>query len=428
MTDRTLLLSAINNAIEELNSEKIPNKDLNNLILVESLINSDNDKNLSISKNDTDKVSYSRKYGGGNKRISTTLARYIRRQLKMGVSDITDASLDAFIATVKKVIARKDIEKDIRIVTGPDVITEYRNADCNSHSCMTGSECEKVELYALNPDKVSLILYKNARALLWVCDDGTYVLDRIYPAQCHSIQIIRDWAESKGYVLRKNSDRVVETGEKAHLTDGKIHTVTLKHKDVYPYMDTFVYSKLVDGKLVAKNDPKFGNMILHNIYGGYEKAKVCYCCDCRITSGEYTVASDGNMYCYTCFDKNFFLCDCCGDYKVLDDNRNNLISGYCLCDNCISKAVTCKVCGRKDYPVHMADVFGEHYCYECYVEALEGCGKCKKRFKKDYFVVEGICKDCFEFERCSHCEREIKEKDSVFIENGKVICAFCGIQ
>jgi len=429
--DRIRLIGALKVACKEMENSCDSNDILN---IKDSIVKIRSDVNdfLSISQKDKASVSYSKnsedKLNNKN-RIRTTLGKYIRRRIGKKPNAISDVALDLFIAKVKTIISIKEIDNQITIIKGKDIIEEYRKAGNSSHSCMTGSECEKVQLYALNSDKVSLVLHDKARALLWTTDDGTVVLDRVYPAQCHSVELIRKWADLKGFVKRTDPDRVIETGFLAKTTDEKTHTVTLKHRGIFPYMDTFVYAKLYDDYIVAKNDPNFGNITMHSVSGGYRTAKICFKCDCRVNNVDHVTANDGYVYCYACFDRMFFNCDYCGEHKMIEDGKNILPSGHCLCENCTeSYTEKCKCCGMREYSDNMHYYENDgYYCWECYSENFINCFKCGERFKREDFIVNNICVNCFKYEKCEHCEVEIKDiNQHVYIENGKIICIICG--
>lgn len=437
--DRVRLLSAMNNACKEMQSDNYNSKEIDNIKNAILMIRRNTEDFLSISQDDKNSVAYYKDVKKSNldskHRVKTTLGRYIRRRLSMSSSEISDQTLDKLSAVVKRTILSKELDKEISILKGRDIVENYRNSKAGS--CMTGSECDKVEIYALNPDKVSLVLHGAARALLWKTDEGDFVLDRVYPAQCHSVEILRKWAKSKGYILRKNADRVVDTGYLVELSDKKIKSVTLNHRGVFPYMDTFVYGKFVYGEyskntIVAKNDPSFGNMIMHSTYGRYDRAKVCMKCEKRLDNGDYTTASNGDLYCYECFDKFFFCCDYCGEHKIAEtDGKHILISSYCLCEKCFNNTLfikACHHCGQKDYHINLHLTEDDKYfCYECYVEQLVGCVKCRKRFEKDKMVLKDVCKNCFECEVCGVCCKRIDEFQSgVYMEDGLVICNSCG--
>jgi len=434
--DRIRLLSAMKTACKEMEADGAYSKEeIENIKTVIMAIRSNTDAFLSISQEDKNSVAYSKDKKGKldtKKRVKTTLGRYIRRKLDMSSSQISDKTLDKLSAIVKRTILSKELDKQIQILKGKDIIEHYRNAPAGS--CMTGGECDKVEIYALNPDKVSLAVHDRARVLVWKTDEGDVVLDRVYPAQCHSVEILRKWAKAKGYVLRNNPDRVVDTGYVVELSNKKIMSVTLKHRDIFPYMDTFPYGKYDKKTIVAKNDPKFGNMIMHSTHGRYERAKVCMRCDARVNNGEYTTSSNGDIYCYECFDKFFFCCDYCGQHKVAEeDGKHILLSSYCLCEACYNNDAFvkgCKHCGAKDYHtnLHLTED-GNYFCYECYVSYLVGCDKCRKRYEKNQMITDTCCKHCFEYETCGFCGVKIEDlKAKVYMEDGLIICNSCGVE
>jgi len=371
LKDRIKLLSAIKKAYNEMMKEERYKNDVGSIKEILKLIRANKEEFLSISQEDKQLITYAKnekdKYNTKT-RIQTTFGRYVRRRLYMDESKISHETLDVLTANIKNIIFESDLDQQIKVINGGDIIEQYRTS--KAVSCMTGNECEKVELYALNPDKVSLVMHDTARALLWKTNEDKFVLDRVYPAQCHSVKIIRQWATLKGYVLRTNPDKVINTGSKATLSDRKIHSVTLKHRGIFPYMDTFSYGLYGSEVVTVKNNPKFGNMILHSVHGEYELAKICCNCDCRVNDGDYNHIADDGIYCLNCFNKMFFCCDCCGDYHLVSKSDKLILpSGHYLCKNCKeckSIVVACKNCKIIDFKSNMALDNDQYCCYNCY--------------------------------------------------------------
>lgn len=264
-----------------------------------------------------------------NKRIVTSLQRFIRRQLSISVEDLQDVYLDKFCYVVFLSLDHS-IDQKVKVISGQELVDFYRNNA--SKSCMTGScQSHKIIFYGLNKDKVSMAIFNNeVRALLWKCDDGTIVLDRAYPAGHWGVEFLRTWAKRKGYVIRDVSDSVT-TDCNNTLSDGKNHFIILKHYGSFPYLDTFKYGKINGNSIAVSNDPCFGDVILTSTDGGYVSRYKCSRCNSAIINDHtYRYDSSLEVYCRDCFYKDMFRCICCdGSYKSSEKHLN-----WNICEKC----------------------------------------------------------------------------------------------
>jgi hypothetical protein len=109
---------------------------------------------LSISEKDAQRVTYcdlNRKY---SQRFVTTFGRFVSRRLRTEVSnDAVNYLWDAYIG---------DFDAVYEIVEGKRLYWAYEDG-YGSDSCMTGSSAYKVRVYVENPDKVTLLKYRDGR-------------------------------------------------------------------------------------------------------------------------------------------------------------------------------------------------------------------------------------------------------------------------
>ena len=313
-------------------------------------------------------VSYARraedKYNN-KRRFKTTLGRYISRNAKYNRHVLNKPVVDAYIEMVIAMLCVDSIT--ITPLKGEQITQYYNNSP--SSSCMTGVNSDKTELYAINDEKVSLFVYDEIRALAWVCDDGTKVLDRAYPAGHHKISILREWAKRNGYVLRNEPDRVVHDNYVA-LTDDKIHNITVRRpKKAFPYADTFSVCKIDcdDDKIVISNggDVKYGTLRRTDGFGPsdprFDKCgrcnsfvskkfinndficndcenvhvKICSSCNCKVDTYFQSSFCEylGKIYCMECSEKRFTRCNCCGVYVANEKAVRDVERIFMLC-NC----------------------------------------------------------------------------------------------
>jgi hypothetical protein len=357
---------------------------------------------LSLSQEIPGKVSYATKpeYRMNTKsRMRTTLRRYIRRQLNVGADVFCDKSLFDLGGYIhRETIAEDNLDSRIQILKGQDIVRHYSNT--TTDSCMTGSDSWKVQIYADNPDKVGLVVLDGyVRALLWECDDGVAVLDRIYPNGCDAVSVLQGWADRKGYKYRI-SDGFCEEGM-IEVSDDREHSVTLIHNEVFPYMDTFCYARFnCDGTLVLSNDSDFGSIELQNTNGGHSDSNICYSCDSHITVDD-TYAAFDNDYCYECFNNHFFYCTKCGgetrnDIRVTVNDRD-------YCPDCADELfVQCEDCcehyDQSDLQeVHSGDTINQA-CPDC-LDDYTRCVVCEGYYDEGHIIKHedsSYCPECFE--------------------------------
>lgn len=294
------------------------------------------------------------------KRVMTNLSRYLTRHYPDERAIISDSALDKYIRRVGVHLNKASaalLDARIRIYHGKEIRERYRNTE--AHSCMTRCNSFKVNLYELNSDKVALVeLDGQVRALLWTDDEGVKILDRAYPAGHNKIDLLRLWAESKGYVLRNVADQNV-VDNTIELNDHSKRKVTLKHSGCFPFLDTFRYGQFDGTSIILSNDYEFGNIKLTTDQGTYAEVVRCIKCGDRRNKPR-EVLVDGDLdtihICDTCYSKMFFQCGQCGKNNSIrrlaieaskNKNRRNyckkcvlmmqkhLQFNDCTCDNCL---------------------------------------------------------------------------------------------
>jgi len=263
-SDRIKLLNAIKNVNEKFNN-KIITKILKD-------IKEDNSNHLlSICQQNPDNVSFSN--SKENKklkcRVSTTLSRYIRRQLNVSFDQLNDVDLQDFsINVTSRIMKNKSFKGIIKLYRGENILKFYKEAHKKTPSCMTGADnTEKIRMYALNPNKVCLVTAKNlGRALLWTCDDGTKFLDYIYPIYSPAGKLIEDWVKYKGYYYVQGVYSCI------HYSKKPLFKVTVKTTEKYPRLDT-LYNVILDEenkKAILHNKYVDGvNCIMNNTEGKF---------------------------------------------------------------------------------------------------------------------------------------------------------------
>jgi len=347
---------------------------------------------LSISQEKNGKVSYAQKPDfkfDNEKRTRTTLRRYIRRQLQIPSDKFSDKALfELGRAVAGETVSHDKLDKRIEILEGDDIEGHYRTT-CTD-SCMTGEDnAWKVRLYSENPDKVKLVVLDDiVRALLWTSDDGTIILDRIYPSGCDAVGLLQTWAKNNGYVYRSSTG----AGD-GNLSDGKNYQISLNHSGTYPYLDTFAYAEdHGNGKMTISNKTWFGEIELTNTDGGHSQLYHCSCCNNTVSEDDRYTAFD-ETYCQDCFYDSFFFCSHCG-YEACNDDR--------------------------------VTVSDEDYCPECVKKLFVICDDCDEYFKEEKLVkinlldgsVAMVCEECLdEYSLCAGCLEYFEYRDMSEITN-----------
>jgi hypothetical protein len=331
---------------------------------IESTIRQDVDSFLSYSQQRDGYVSYatknSHKYDN-NKRMRTRFGRYVRTQLKISEDDLPDRILEDIAYYLVGIMSDDgDYDSKIKLLEGNDIIQAYAH-EVGCDSCMTGSNSKYVELYALNPDKVKLLVYDEtrARALLWTCDDGTRLLDRIYPNSGVHVEILRSWAKRNNVAYR-----LTNGGEFKGFSDNESHQVTVKVDKYYPYMDSFIYgTRNKDGTVTLSDDDGDFHLVDGLIAGNQY-----VCCNC---GGGFYVddayqADDGNLYCEDCYYERYSKCDSCAAEIYRDEAFSH--EGELFCEDCFTDLFAyCEQCEEpypKDDLHEIDDAWLCDYCYD----------------------------------------------------------------
>lgn len=183
------------------------------------------------------------------------IGRFARNLLKDNKVDFSDPDIEQFVTLYKKEwfnSKKDDKEELIKIVTGQDIRKWYLKSNYHEggHSTL-GNSCmrydntnEFMEIYSLNPDKISMVIMLDeetkllvARALIWKLDDGGTYIDRIYYSYEHLYDVIKDWLKKN-----LNVNNIIFRGD---VYNGILECSISNFKvDSYPYMDTFNYLAL----------------------------------------------------------------------------------------------------------------------------------------------------------------------------------------
>lgn len=374
--------------------------------VIRSIVQNDHKDYLSFSLDCPGTVAYSRPgkvhRWDDARRTRTTFGRYLRRQLSVETSD---TELDRFVS---RIIALDNGDSGFELVRGADITTAYRRA-IGKHTCMTGSDAYSlVSMYEHNPTKVGLLIYRSgefsARALVWTCDNGTVVMDRIYPNDGQHLDKFHQYATRRGWVHRGHNS--LPSGN-VPLSDGKSHKVTVRSPEgTWPYLDTFFYADGDENGACLCNRHIDGfDVILNRTDGEWSDGSGCRCdrCGTRIDLdyGDYCSVGD-STYCSSCLSEYFTWSEVEEEYIPNDDvqhseDTDEYASEYYArhnwwrCGDC-SQWYAESESGR-DNPD------GEWWCTDCLDEATAVCDDCGSEVWSGNAVLtdDGVyCEDCIE--------------------------------
>jgi len=315
--DRDNLLRGLKSGIEQAIGRNRYTDDIYKLREINSFILNDSLKhNLRISDDGLFVV-----YNSGKSLVKTTFIKYISKFRIIRMSMFPE-HVYCYLSNVVMGHAGgyNHIESNCKYYSGKDIMKVYEKEGNRFDSCMAGDCSIFTKLYALNPKKVKLVVLRDkkkvivARALLWTCDNGSIVLDRVYPSGSKYTDMFVSWAKGKGFLMR---DHVDSYDSRAQLSGKKVK-VTLKFPKalVFPYLDTFKYG--------CVEDVKSRNIILQNWCEGNNYG--------YFNNNFITLTHTGGGYSGKTTGISFLQCKKCGDrfnHITYLENRGHFCH-YCL--------------------------------------------------------------------------------------------------
>lgn len=374
--------------------------------IVDDIIHNKKGHYLAHSHDEANAVSYARCKSMKflpERRTKTTLGRYIRRQYPDVV--IKEEFLEQFVAKVMADLM--PVDSKFKMISGPYIKQAYQD-EIGGESCMTGDDSNKVKIYAINPDVVSMLVYDDGemtgRCLVWKTDQGHTVTDRIYPNSGRHIAEYEKYISEQGW-HRRSDNRAPSCSQYIVGLEHERLSVTLKVPDppIWPYIDTFAYygSRDIDydnNKITLKMN---GDYSLHSTSGeGPDCERVeCSSCGTGLDEEDALYSPGGDAYCESCFSENYTYCNRCGETVDSDDTHevhvdysseewceyctNNhaihcercsqyvrntcttTVDGDAVCDSCAEESSECADCGGRFWNDDMEEVGGESYCCSC---------------------------------------------------------------
>jgi len=404
--DRVKLLRALQKGITTMRGDgKTPFREIDNVVELVRAIRADATTYLSYSQDCEGQVSYATKPEyrmDSMHRTRTTLARFIRRHMAYGADRISDRVLNALCTSVFGTLA--DAGQYIEIVRGDDIVEAYAD-EFGGHSCMTGRDSEYTQLYADNEDIVGLLKYRNgmcARALVWYLEDGTVLLDRIYPNEGYHVAAIQEYAKNRGWVLRTHQGM-----PGARWSTDRHYSVELDHceGDCLPYADSFHYATRQDANTLRLYTDNRGDFALDSTDGYPETNQdSCYACGASVGEDDTYPSPDGDsIYCDECYSERYGTCNHCYETVARDDLTCIASNHDTVCSDCLPKHYAeCESCDEWFVPEGTITTDeGSVHCHDCASANLAQCDGCDT-YTDDpdtlTTVSEGsnLCSECVE--------------------------------
>ncbi len=294
---------------------------------------------------------------------------------------------------------------------------------------MTG-QCAKslIKLYENNPDKIKLIRYLGVRFLIWKCDDGQFVLDRIYPDNHKLVSIIVSWAKKNNILTKENPTSLDETKT---FSDGSVRFVTMliDKLEELPYLDTFSFGKFdfeknqvtLTNKKTDEYNLDFSSLSVgafeegdkkYDSIGSYLKVKqnvetpVCeYCYKHAREVHKAKFEGKPLEICNSCMYTYFYKCEICNilceenDKHTFADPKDKSTKSFC--NNCFDENfVTCSQsgCNTSEPKATAKKLDGEIFCDDCYDNISTRCSYCSEIINSEnceYDEDGNYCKECF---------------------------------
>jgi len=339
------------------------------------------------------------------KRVRTTLGKYIRKQLNVSYADLSDYNLERFCKSVMNT-ANGNV-KYVTIYSGKELKEYFRTLNIKARNLST----REILFYTANEKKVAWVVAANfARALLWNCDDGTKILDVIYPKKDVHHKQITEWA-------RQNNVKMASDMPKSELNKLRI-TMKCRYVNELPPQDTFKYGEIDRNKkeqIVLAADPIFGNLHVGPEFKPYYRELPCKGCGKLSSPVRVLSKVEDNWYCSECIEKTFKFCNCCNNYRIISEighkeegyskherDKRFVIPLAWVCESCIGNSAyfsECHVCGIYHHEMCMAKVAisysPKHVCRKCLDNYVDKCSKCTKIDVVQFKYGRNLCRANF---------------------------------
>jgi hypothetical protein len=338
-------------------------------------------------------------FGSSERRMKIKTARFLTRKLRLNSGFLNDVEIRTIQTSIDEILFGEMVQTYIS--TGSDIEKNYYN-EIGGPSCMSGFSSGCVGLYVDNPDTYSQLIMKrgndSARAMIVKLDNGKYMLDRIYTDAEDLTEKMKNYADDQGWIVGYDRD-ISESG--LSTLDFIVTGLTYTDGEV-PYQDTLGFGRIRNGLLDLLADRRHGHDFTMDDTGGNIDGGGYECCDCgdRVSEEDYW-STDNGIYCPSCSERFYFICNYCNDTTSDDDRRHINNEGIEVCPHCA------------DTQYAFCDECDEYFSTEfvAYIESAE----------------KSVCDDCVDrdYRQCTDCNELFDKNDMVELENNESICEDC---
>lgn len=214
-------------------------------------------------------------------RTEVSVGKFVKKIFQKSTNNkaksTTQNDINKFVDNFRSYRVFQKSKKDkFEIVKGEDIRKWYDENNYENpmytlnNSCMRYKRCKDyLNIYTENTNQVNMVIMKGTdpdkiigRALIWKLNNGEIYLDRPYANSDNDINLFKEWASSRGFIIYGN--------------DYKHKQVTLEKSEFeyYPYMDTFKYLNRNE-KLLSTDSNEYDDrnpdwIRLERTDGGYE--------------------------------------------------------------------------------------------------------------------------------------------------------------
>ena len=164
----------------------------------------------------------------------------------------------------------------------------------------------------------------------------------------------------------------------------------------------------------------------------YDHGYACVECGSYVSEEDIYEHND-YVFCESCFDELFFLCDSCENYANRDEEHITA-DGYHVCESCLDyHTISCGVCGNIYYYHEPEEVDGLLICDSCIDSETIVCEHCGDRTlnnnAEETDDAHMLCQQCYKWHEkhhsCDNCGDVFLNEAFLTDTGDEVLCSVC---
>lgn len=163
-------------------------------------------------------------------------------------------------------------------------------------------------------------------------------------------------------------------------------------------------------------------------YEDEDEGEYCDWCEQIVEDEEFVHVNGVGHVCMTCIDESgdFFYCEDCEEYHRSEDGFTETTYGTLVCNNCRDRNYTmCDECGEWYINDEVNSINGKYYCDGCVDEGLANgtlvrCDECEEIFHSEYITKVKKKPDNEIISACSDCREALESKNLVVGEDENI--------